>query len=357
MRKFPVLPPVFGFDPPLSILDTLGAVDSGTVPADGRTFAELVVSAATDQAGLQTLSDAEGASLAIQSAVGLLSLPIQATSDFGNAALGGGPSDAGEVTQLEMMSSAKGGQPGGGGGGGGGGVLTEYLSGSANGEAGYDIWIQFKGSGWTADLQQAFTHAADYFTTVITDDIGGGGRIRKMTVDDLYVTAEVKAIDGGGGILGQAGPTSVWTASELTAAGQMQFDIADALTYLGKGLWDDIVTHELMHVLGFGSLWNYGTNPLVSGNQYLGQNALAAYQETHPGALFIPVEDGGGSGTAGSHWDEEALANELMTGYIDDDQDSATINDNQLSEFSVMSLADLGYDVTYGDYPWDGLTA
>src|SRR5439155_11965266 len=111
----------------------------------------------------------------------------------------------------------------------------------------------------------AFKNAADYLTTAVTDDIGGDGLYRGKFVDDLYVSAEVKAIDGPGGILGQSGPTAVWTATELTAVGQMQFDVADAANYLGQGLWDDIVTHEMMHVLGFGSLWNYGADPLVSG--------------------------------------------------------------------------------------------
>jgi hypothetical protein len=30
----------------------------------------------------------------------------------------------------------------------------------------------------------------------------------------------------------------------------------------------------------------------------------------------IPVEQDGGSGTAGSHWNGEIFGNELMTGYI-----------------------------------------
>ena len=241
-------------------------------------------------------------------------------------------------------------------GGSGGGMLKQYFSGSADGTAGYDIWIEFKGTGWTAGLQDAFIKAADYLTTVITSDIGGGGLYRGKIVDDLYVSAELKAIDGTGGILGQAGPSAVWTTTELTAAGQMQFDVADAVNYRGLGLWDDIVTHEMMHVLGFGSLWNYGTNPLVSNNQYTGANALAAYNSYFGlNATFIPVENDGGSGTAGSHWDEQALTNELMTGYINNDGNAATVTDNYLSKFSVMSLADLGYAVTYRDYPYDGI--
>ncbi len=109
-----------------------------------------------------------------------------------------------------------------------GGVLKEYRAGSVNGDAGYDIWIEFKGTNWTTTLQTAFKNAADYLTTVISGDIGGGGLYRGKLIDDLYVSAELKAIDGTGGILGQSGPTATWTSNDLTAAGQMQFDVADA---------------------------------------------------------------------------------------------------------------------------------
>ena len=266
------------------------------------------------------------------------------------------PATGGEITLIDAVSFAKGGGPGGGGSpGGGGGTVGQYFAGSADGSAGYDIWIEFKGTGWTAEFQKAFTQMADYLTQVVTADIGGGGLYRGKAIDDLYVTAELKSIDGVGGVLGQAGPMATWTATDLTAAGQMQFDIADAQTCLGKGLWDDIVAHEFMHVLGFGSLWNYGSHSLASGSQYTGALALAAYQETHAGETFIPVETDGGSGTAGSHWDEAALGNELMTGYINDDGKPATTDDNHLSEFSIMSLGDLGYQVAYKDYPYDNV--
>ena len=135
----------------------------------------------------------------------------------------------------------------------------------------------------------------------------------------------------------------------------MEFDIADAADFFGRGLWDDIVTHEFTHVLGFGSLWNYGDNPLVANYQYTGSAALDAYQTAQgdQNLTYIPVEQDGGPGTAGVHWDEAVLANELMTGYINDDGDPNTNDDNYLSEFSVVSLADLGYAVEYQDYPYD----
>ena len=248
---------------------------------------------------------------------------------------------------------------------GAGGVLTTYRAGARNG-SGYNIKIEFKGTGWTRDLQTAFTHAADYFTTVITADLPGSNAfaLGGGFVDDLYIKAEVSAIDGTGGILGQAGPSATWTQTQLTATGRMQFDVADATSFYQLGLWDDIVTHEMMHVLGFGSLWNFGNHHLVQNNAsgqpayYTGPNALAAYQADtvfgDPNALYIPVETNGGAGTAGAHWDDDTLTNELMTGYIGKPGDSYA--PNVLSQFSVMSLADLGY--TVGNYqPYTDLPA
>ncbi len=117
----------------------------------------------------------------------------------------------------------------------------------------------------------------------------------------------------------------------------MEFDTADATNYFAQGLWDDIVMHELMHVVGFGTLWEYGSRDLVDGTLYVGPAGTSAYGGD------IPIEQDGGSGTAGGHWDEDTLDNELMTGYID--------ASNYLAEYSVMSLDDLGYIVDgYVDY-------
>ena len=178
------------------------------------------------------------------------------------------------MTWLDTSSFAKGGGnvkgDGGKNSGGGGtsttapdsGIVGTYYAGLADGEAGYDIKIDFKGTGWTDGLRKAFTDSADYLTNVITDDIGGGGYYNSIYVDDLYIIAELKPIDGTGVFSARRGRKDL-EPSELTSTGSMQFDSADALNYLNKGLWDDIITHEMMHVLGFGTLWNYGTDPLV----------------------------------------------------------------------------------------------
>jgi hypothetical protein len=219
----------------------------------------------------------------------------------------------------------------------------QFTAGSADGAAGYDIVIDFRGSGWTAALQKPFMDAASYFTRIITDDIGGNRMIGAVYIDDLRITAELRSIDGKGGVLGAAAPDVLWSGSQLPASGSMRFDTADATVYAGRGLWDDIVFHEMMHVLGFGTLWNYGSRSLVQNGEYTGAAGLEAYRRVDADATSIPVETQGGSRTAGGHWSEQALDNELMTGFID--------SANYVSEFSIMSLADLGYRVAYEPFP------
>ena len=154
-------------------------------------------------------------------------------------------------------------------------------------------------------------------------------------VDDILITAELTNIDGLYGVLGQAGPTSVRTGSSLPATAQMQFDIVD-VNDMGLAVFSEVVLHEMSHSLGFGSIWD--RLGLVSNGQFTGANANNEYHAMG-GAGFIPVEQDGGSGTAGSHWDEETFGNELMTGYINDGM-------NYFTSMSAASFADLGYHLS-----------
>ena len=54
--------------------------------------------------------------------------------------------------------------------------------------------------------------------------------------------------------------------------------------------------------------------------------------------LAVPVESGGGAGTAYSHWRESTFGNELMTGFLNSGA-------NPLSAFTVDQFRDLGYTV------------
>lgn len=252
-----------------------------------------------------------------------------------------------DVSEIDWAAASGGaaGKPGGGGGGGGGLTFTPYTTTASA----YNITVEFKGSAWTQDLHDVFVNAADRLAKLITDDIPNVSVIMKggvRVVDDLFITAELKAIDGVGGILGQAGPTSLRTGSYLPATASMQFDSADAANYFSQGLFDEIVTHEMLHSVGFGTIWSY--LGLATASLFTGANAVAAYNALLGGgsATGVPLETGGGSGTAGSHWSEAVFDNELMTGYIN-------LGVDPLSRMTVASLQDLGYHVNYSG-PIDG---
>jgi hypothetical protein len=258
------------------------------------------------------------------------------------------PLGAGDLTLMApSLLGAKGGEkgpPGGGGGGGGGSdggttLLSSYTSGDPNvaDSAEYNIEIIFKGS-WTEALQQAFIDAAEYLSDVILDDIADVF-FRGKVIDDIRIDAKLTTIDGEGGILGQAGPTAYRTANFLPATAVMEFDSADAAYFDSLGLFDDIVLHEMMHSIGFGTMWDLMglTEGSIEADSlvFIGANATDVY------GAPVPVETDYGSGTAGGHWDEETFLNELMTGFIDDA--------NYLSNMTIAALEDMGYDTVWND--------
>ena len=188
------------------------------------------------------------------------------------------------------------------------------------------------------ELHDGFVSAANQLTSIIAGDlpnvtVRNHGTV--TTVDDITISAELGQIDGLYGVLGQAGPTSLRTGSYLPATATMQFDIVD-VNAMEVTVFSDVVLHEMSHSLGFGSIWDRLS--LVSNGEYTGANAVNAYHDMG-GTGFIAVEQDGGSGTAGSHWDEETFNNELMTGYIND-------GENYFTAMSAASFADLGYQLS-----------
>jgi hypothetical protein len=147
----------------------------------------------------------------------------------------------------------------------------------------------------------------------------------------------------------------------------------------GRNYIDELLAHEVGHVLGVGTLWT--SNGVYSFNtfHYTGANGLAAYQaEFNQAVAFVPVENAGNPGTPNAHWDQlmrsspqEGNPNdpwsldprvgvldgygrdrglELMTGAIDPDY-----GEPFLSRFTVESMRDLGYTVAkFEDFNGDG---
>ena len=217
----------------------------------------------------------------------------------------------------------------------------------ANGK--FDIEITFSG-GLTASQQAAFTTAANRWQQIIVGDIpdvGASPTQYGAAVDDLRIDASGVAIDGVNGVLGQAGPNYVRNTSNLPISGTMQFDTADLAQLESTGQLVNVITHEMGHVLGYGTIWNLkglltgagGDDPEFTGvaataeyRKFIGNNAVTS----------VPVENSGASGTRDAHWRESVFNTELLTGYLSNGV-------NPLSRMSAAQFIDLGYPIVNVD--------
>lgn len=219
----------------------------------------------------------------------------------------------------------------------------------------FNVEVRYPNGPPTPAQQQAFNRAAARWRSLIIGDLpdlavnqGANGCHPAIneTVDDLVIYAVLQPIDGEFGILGQAGPCLVRSATGLTIVGRMQFDTADLPRLETNGTLDAVILHEMGHVLGFGSLWtNFGllADAVGSGGtdpHFLGADARTAFDQVggagYAGAK-VPVANTGGPGSQDSHWRESVFAAELMTPVING------AGFNPLSRVTISSLADLGY--------------
>ena len=166
-------------------------------------------------------------------------------------------------------------------------------------------------------------------------------------MDDLLILADLQPIDGPGAVLGRAGPCLTRLSDQLPVLGVMLFDTDDLEDLEAFELLDDVVVHEMGHVMGIGTLWSehgFLVDPAGQGGtdpHFTGAQAIAAFDAAggtdYPDEK-VPVETEGGPGTEDSHWRESVFDNELMTGFIN-------VGPNPLSAITVRSLADQGYTV------------
>jgi len=205
----------------------------------------------------------------------------------------------------------------------------------------------------TAAQQAVFDEAAGRWESIIIGDVPsvegpipsafGGFPDIEGTIDDIVIEVALAPIDGPGGILGQAGPRFVRTDDFLTISGVMFFDVED-LDFLDQiGLFEEVIVHEMGHVLGVGTLWNvapFGFDRTLragpDSNPYFTGHKANVHWNAEGGDFELPVENMGGPGTALGHWRESALNNELMTGFLN-------LGDNPLSRITAGSMKDLGY--------------
>lgn len=235
----------------------------------------------------------------------------------------------------------------------------------------YDVDLVFFDHLLTPTQMATFEAAAARWEDVVIEDVvdiavalpangscGRGEPAYTGTIDDLVVFVTTFS-EAPGGLLGYAGPCLLRSGGAdggLTAVGFMAFDALDLPGLQSSGALVDTITHELGHVLGFGTLWEFapyhdlldyvpvGASDCRSATGFVvpptftGTEANLAWNALG-GSGALPVEDEGGPGTQCGHWDEATFGAELMTGWLN------VGIPTPLSTVTVGSLDDLGYAV------------
>jgi hypothetical protein len=237
------------------------------------------------------------------------------------------------------------------------------------GVARYNIDVRFVGAGGSPAQRASVQRAAGRWQEIIVGSVHkifvdrniasacGNQRLPAVrdTITDLLVFVILDSIDGPGRVLGGATPCLVNAVTRLSLVGYTVLDTADLSTLEARNMLDDVVTHEIGHIIGIGTLWEEkrllvtglaGASPCTSTDDPYFSGALARQRFADAGGttfypgIPVPVENRGGSGTACGHWREAQFGRELMQGF-------AKAGGMPLSAITAASLADLGYPVSF----------
>jgi hypothetical protein len=229
----------------------------------------------------------------------------------------------------------------------------------------FNVDVRFVGDA-SLPVRTAFANAVAKWRQVIVGSIGSVNNVNipagpdanacgpwtpalTGTVQNTIIFARIDSIDGpgtpeAGNILGQASPCYV-NGNAIPFLGFMEFDKYDVDLLVARGQFEKVVLHEIGHVLGIGTIWNFRrtllNTSIMNDPYYVGNGARAQFAAintvTYSGNP-VPVENTGGTGTANSHWRTSVMQRELMQGFA--------VNQVQpLSRITVGSLQDLGYTV------------
>ncbi|MCU0717123.1 MAG: peptidase [Pirellula sp.] len=181
----------------------------------------------------------------------------------------------------------------------------------------------------------------------------------------LRINASVVTIDGIGGVLGSAGPNQYAIDQQsfrLATDGSMQFDVADVTNLVNSGVFDDVILHEMAHVMGFGTMWNLNSVYTDGSGEFTGAVATSFWQSEFGQTGTPNVELGGSEGTRDGHWDEvnggagftnirdplgRDMRYELMTGWLNNDSQGSPF----ISNMTLGSFVDIGYQANFQAVP------
>ncbi len=250
-----------------------------------------------------------------------------------------------------------------------GGAADPVVFGATATEAVYNIEVVHVTSSLVTDAQRGvFERAEAIWERAITGNLAwsttrkpsletdclaksgiGHNVVGDRVVDDLLIYAQIREIDGPGGVIAGAGPCLIRENNSLPVVGIMFFDRAD----MSGDHVEGTVLHEMAHVIGFGTLWEHLgllRNPAsgIGGQDthFEGAETAEAFRavggDRYTGGSPVPVQHQGGEGVWNGHWREFVFRSELMTPFPD-------AGANPLSVVSLASMVDIGYEgVDYG---------
>lgn len=166
------------------------------------------------------------------------------------------------------------------------------------------------------------------------------------TTTSIIVTVAKDSIDGPSKILAEAGPCVMRADGIFPAIGAVDIDSADVALMVARGTLENVITHELGHVLGIGTVWSEPARHLLSGTtgsdpRYVAPAGVRAAIDLgflgSDSAKGVEVENVGGAGSILGHWRETVYSTELMTS-VDGPGNTAP-----LSRITSGALRDLGY--------------
>jgi len=166
-------------------------------------------------------------------------------------------------------------------------------------------------------------------------------------IDDLLIDIRIEPIDGPSQVLGYAGACFSRVSNGLPYFGLMVIDSADVANMEVAGTLDDVILHEMGHIIGIGidkwtsKLVALDGRPVASSTdpRFNGTVAASRWQLLNRTGL-PPVEEDQGPGSNLGHWDEAVFNTELMTPFAEQPGIATP-----LSAVTIGALADLGYGV------------
>lgn len=164
-------------------------------------------------------------------------------------------------------------------------------------------------------------------------------------VDDLYVSVMVEDLSGTpfAGVFAVAGPSLFGLETNYNGnegvrykvtAGRIRLNKARYERAMSRGYMENLLVHELGHVLGIGTLWGY-QGLIADKGTYTGKHATQAWHDLGcSGDLPVDPE-------SKMHWQEGCLVHEVMN------PNFYQHHKDLFSTISMGALEDLGYSVNY----------